>query len=1242
MSRRSLSLAAIVAAAAALRLSGVAWDGWRHQHPDERFLVMVAERLRMPATPAEGLDPWRTPANPNNAGYEFYVYGALPPQVTAALAAVLGMHDYGGLLVVGRCLAVAVDLLSLWLVMVLARRLAGERAELIAGALYAACAACIQQARFATCDVWGVAAVLALACAVTARRLGAARLLAAGAALGAAAACRPNLLLAAVIPTVAVLLAAAGGREGKADTGAGGGPGAAWEAIRWAAGALATVAATALFTLKLADPGAFASTFSVLPSPRRLAALNQLAAIAAGAWQYPPNLQWADRRLVLDALANVLVWGTGPVLGALLLVALGARLRRAALGERKWLPVLAWVLPLAAWHLSRMVCPVRYLLPALPFAVVAAAAWLASGRRRRLALAAVALTAVWGVSWASIAWRSYTRVEASRWLGDHLPPGSTVTSEYWDDPLPLPGLGADGLAIVETRPFDSDTPHKREALLAALERADAVVLASQRGVGSICRVPDAYPLTSEYYHLLFSGALGFREAATFQRRVGIGPLSLSTLGADESLSVYDHPPVWVFRKTAAYSPALARALLERVDLAPAGGRWETRDLQARGTPPYASRRDADRPLPGGWRTGAAEQAVRLALWVAVIELAGIAGRRLLRATGAELPDGGWGIARWVGLTAVGLAWLWLGWAAVPGWNGWLPAAAALLAAPWGVAELRRVWREPQYRFVALLHWGVFALFLGVRACNPEIYWGEKPMDAAILAGLMRAGDLPPADPWLAGEPLHYYFFGFLPYACAGRAAGASLGVAFNLAAATVPALAAGCAAGVGWLLAGRRAGAVLAAALAQLIGTLAAAFVPGLLAAPEFNRFWASSRVIGTTINEYPVWTALFADLHAHFLGFPGFLAFVLVASATALRRLPLRAGALLAGGILAAELMTNTWEIPALSLLAAGAAVAGPVAGAARRRLLRAAGYLATLALVALVAAFPYWSSVEALGSAVESNRSDPAPLGALVQLFGIPAALAAVCLAATVWGRRRGARIAWAWCLVAVGAALVWAPELVTISDRMNTVFKLHLQAHLLLGAALGGLLAAALPAVPGWRRAALAAAAGTAIAAGLATSVACARAVIATRRVAGPRPTLDGVAYLAAAAPGQAEVLRRLASERLAGTVIEPPGEPYSDSMRVPMFTGRPGLVGWEYHLWQRHHSPAEAALRRSDLRELRHRADLDLLAALVRRHRVAAACEWEPPPPAVAALPGWRTVTAADGLAALSLDTAGGRR
>ena len=37
---------------------------------------------------------------------------------------------------------------------------------------------------------------------------------------------------------------------------------------------------------------------------------------------------------------------------------------------------------------------------------------------------------------------------------------------------------------------------------------------------------------------------------------------------------------------------------------------------------------------------------------------------------------------------------------------------------------------------------------------------------------------------------------------------------------------------------------------------------------PEFD-YWAASRVIPNTINEFPLWTFVFADLHPHMIAMP-------------------------------------------------------------------------------------------------------------------------------------------------------------------------------------------------------------------------------------------------------------------------------------------------------------------------------------------------------------------------------------
>ena len=75
------------------------------------------------------------------------------------------------------------------------------------------------------------------------------------------------------------------------------------------------------------------------------------------------------------------------------------------------------------------------------------------------------------------------------------------------------------------------------------------------------------------------------------------------------------------------------------------------------------------------------------------------------------------------------------------------------------------------------------------------------MDMAFLNGFMAAQRLPTQDTWLSGYGVPYYYFGYFILACLGKLSGVAPGVAYNLAAATVPALAMVGLASLAWNLA---------------------------------------------------------------------------------------------------------------------------------------------------------------------------------------------------------------------------------------------------------------------------------------------------------------------------------------------------------------------------------------------------------------------------------------------------------
>ena len=62
------------------------WDQGTHIHPDERFLTMVLDALKLPKNLGEFFDSTKSPMSPYNKNYGFFVYGTLPIFIVRVVA----------------------------------------------------------------------------------------------------------------------------------------------------------------------------------------------------------------------------------------------------------------------------------------------------------------------------------------------------------------------------------------------------------------------------------------------------------------------------------------------------------------------------------------------------------------------------------------------------------------------------------------------------------------------------------------------------------------------------------------------------------------------------------------------------------------------------------------------------------------------------------------------------------------------------------------------------------------------------------------------------------------------------------------------------------------------------------------------------------------------------------------------------------------------------------------------------
>jgi YYY domain-containing protein len=414
-------------------------------------------------------------------------------------------------------------------------------------------------------------------------------------------------------------------------------------------------------------------------------------------------------------------------------------------------------------------------------------------------------------------------------------------------------------------------------------------------------------------------------------------------------------------------------------------------------------------------------------WWLAVEVIGLAALPFTFRFLAFLPDRGLAFAKPLGLLLAAYV-LWLGaFAGVLPFNGGsvaLVVAALAAGGLWLAGRDRAALTEAlgsRWRYWLVAE-GVFLLsFVGVaalRAWSPEIVGTEKPFESAFFQAVLRSETFGPRDPWYGGEPMSYYYFGYVLVGLVTLVTGTAPEFAFNLGLALIGGLAALGAFGLAYnlLAAGGRVrpGRAVLAALGAPVFLLVVSNLEGvfeLLAvrgveAGWFYRmiaiegldgpkqsdawyptehwwWWRATRLgSGWNVEEFPFFSFLLGDLHAHVMVLP-YTLLTLAAVFNLWRhgeRLDLRflrrhpwpslGFALLAGSLY----VTNAWDFPTALVLLGLVALArnytlargdlGPAP------LLHAIGFLAPVAVVAVLLFLPFYVGFSATPTQVRATE--------------------------------------------------------------------------------------------------------------------------------------------------------------------------------------------------------------------------------------------------------------------------------
>ena len=297
------------------------------------------------------------------------------------------------------------------------------------------------------------------------------------------------------------------------------------------AGRLAAVGAVALVVFVLTNP------FAVIELQAYVRQILAQNAMVSGLMDAPYTRQYLGTLPYFYFVQQLGQWGLGWPLG---IVAWGGLIWAVVVAARRraspaLVVMLAWALPYFAFTGAFHTKFLRYMAPLLPFlavfgagAAMAGYRWLAArwGQRGRvawsvLAVVVAAATLGWTPVFTGVYRQEHPWIAASRWIYANIPEGKKLLTEHWDDSLPLtldelPGKPPSrSYQRSELPMWDPDTPEKLDALVGELSTADYIVLASNRLSAPIGRLRSRYPMSSQYYRMLFAGDLGYRPVAEF-------------------------------------------------------------------------------------------------------------------------------------------------------------------------------------------------------------------------------------------------------------------------------------------------------------------------------------------------------------------------------------------------------------------------------------------------------------------------------------------------------------------------------------------------------------------------------------------------------------------------------------------------------------------------------------------------------------------------------------------------------
>ncbi|HUS59820.1 MAG TPA: DUF2298 domain-containing protein [Nevskiaceae bacterium] len=541
-------------------------------------------------------------------------------------------------------------------------------------------------------------------------------------------------------------------------------------------------------------------------------------------------------------------------------------------------------------------------------------------------------------------------------------------------------------------------------------------------------------------------------------------------------------------------------------------------------------------------------------------------------------------------------------------------------------EIKKNWKI--FAFEEALFFTALAFWAYVRGCQPNIQGLEKFMDYGFVNSILRARFFPPADMWLAGKTVNYYYFGHLVTAVLTKLSGFGSAITYNLMIATLFAFcltATFCLAGnFIWLLTQNKKYSTKKKIRLVILTGLISAFLLTLggnlhpfywwLKNQNFSGYWYpdATRFIvqkfgaaDNTIHEFPIYSFVVADLHGHLLNLPFVLLFLAILLTIAFRKKISLYPYIMISFLLAVFYMTNAWDLPIYLLVFSLTFLV--FKKSIKKTFLLTIGIFILAILFSLPYHFNFQNITQGIGL-VEFHS----PIFMPLVLWGWPVIitlsfLGFLLVEKKVLKKKLTTIDLFVLCLLAVSWLLIFIPEIIYVQDiyihsyqRANTMFKLTYQSFVMFSLTSGYIIIRILTS---WKQKFLKILYFFLIFPFLLFIFVYPYFAITSYYGLKNYRGLEGLNYLKKSYPDDYQAIVWLKQNVTGQPVItEAVGESYTDYARVSANTGLPTILGWRVHEWLWRGSFDEPAARTEVVREIYESSDLTKTKALLDKYQV----------------------------------------